>query len=289
MPITETQLTRRAKNLGSSDLPAICGVSPWTTAYDVWLDKTGRLEPLDDASAPLVVGTYMESAILDWASRDGGLGALRRNQERRVAGTPILCHIDAVLAGGDPVEVKTAGLFGPLAPEWGEPGTDEIPDSVTIQCHAHMLATDADVCHVAALLGGRGLVLYAVPLTATLGAALIARAAEFWALVESDTPPPQTLPTLEAIKRVRREPSSVVSLDWSAVQTYESLQANAKAAAQAADDAKRVVLAALGTAEAGDLPNGRRVTYYEQTRKAYAVKETTSRVMRITKPKESKT
>ena len=39
MPITEKQRLARMKKLGSSDAPAILGVSPWKTATDVYWEK----------------------------------------------------------------------------------------------------------------------------------------------------------------------------------------------------------------------------------------------------------
>ena len=37
-------LAERRSGIGGSDIAAILGLSPWKTAVDVWLDKTGQRE-----------------------------------------------------------------------------------------------------------------------------------------------------------------------------------------------------------------------------------------------------
>jgi len=41
MALTTEQREIRRRYLGSSDIAAIFGMSPWKSAYDVWLEKTG--------------------------------------------------------------------------------------------------------------------------------------------------------------------------------------------------------------------------------------------------------
>ena len=55
---------RRARGLGGSDAAAVVGMSPWKTANDLWLEKTGAKEPPDLSDNPLIEqGKRMESAI----------------------------------------------------------------------------------------------------------------------------------------------------------------------------------------------------------------------------------
>ena len=47
MPITDEQRERRKTRLGSTDIAAILGVDHFRTAYDVYLEKTDKLEEIE--------------------------------------------------------------------------------------------------------------------------------------------------------------------------------------------------------------------------------------------------
>ena len=67
MPATETQLEQRRSRLGSSDIAAILGVDTHKNAYDVWLDKTGKLIPEPESeNDPRYAGKLIEPAS-SWA------------------------------------------------------------------------------------------------------------------------------------------------------------------------------------------------------------------------------
>ena len=273
----------RTHFIGASDVPAILGLSPWRTAYEVWLEKTGRLEDKAE-SAAMSAGKKLEAAVLDWAEEQ--LGPLKRDVTAAIPTTPILCHPDAMTQGGQPVEAKTSGITGRLYGEWGEPGTDEIPDYYVIQCLVQLEACKAEVCHVPALLGGRGFVLYRVPASSSLQQHIVEHCCQWWNKhVEGDTPPPlERLPELEVLKRVRRVPEKVIRFeDAQVVERWLEAKERLRAATVEAEEAQAAVLYALGDAVAAELPDGRLLTYFEQRRKGYYVKESTFRVLRLIK------
>ena len=60
-------LEQRKHGVGGSEVAAIMGLSPWKTATQLWLEKTGRIEPADLSEKPYVAfGTIMEPVIGDW-------------------------------------------------------------------------------------------------------------------------------------------------------------------------------------------------------------------------------
>lgn len=60
-------LEQRRHGVGGSDVAAIMGLSPWRTPAEVWMEKTGRVEPQDLSDRPNVVfGNIMEPVIADW-------------------------------------------------------------------------------------------------------------------------------------------------------------------------------------------------------------------------------
>lgn len=58
----EQWLAERRTGIGGSDIAAILGLSPWRTAVDVWLDKTGRSGPGEETEA-MRIGTELEDYV----------------------------------------------------------------------------------------------------------------------------------------------------------------------------------------------------------------------------------
>jgi putative phage-type endonuclease len=212
MPITEQQRIERRKSLGSSDMAAVLGLDPWKNAHDVWLDKTGQIEDLKENEA-MRAGTEFEDGVLNWAEKEE-LGELERNVTVPAIGFPIVSNLDAkIIKNGRPVEAKTSGLFGPLMAGWGDAGSDVVPDHIIVQTHVHMLCTDREVCYVPTFLGGRGFVMYYVYRDKDVLDAIMDKSIEFWdQYVVKKAPPPDIMPTLPVIKRMRREPNKVVDI-----------------------------------------------------------------------------
>ena len=271
----------RTAFLGASDVAAALGLSPWTTPYELWARKTGRLtEPADGES--LRVGTALEPELLAWAEKQ--LGPLQKAPEVPLEGTPIVTHPDALTEEGDPVECKTTGVVGPVYGQWGEPGTDQIPEYYLVQCLVQLAATGGQVCHVPVLLGGQGFRMYQVPRHEELQQQIIERACRWWeAHVVADQPPESSEPPpLSVLKRLRREPEKVIQLERTdLVEAWLEAKERAREAQKAAEAAQAALVAALGDAEAAELPDGRQVTYFEQKRREYVVPAGSFRVLRI--------
>ncbi len=265
-------------------MAAIMGLSPWASAYDIWLKKTGQVEDVEPNKS-MLAGTRFEEGVLQFAQDE--LGPLTRNQYRSAPEHHLATHIDAVLKEtGEPVECKTAGLFGPLSPEWGEPGTDEIPIAYIIQAHVHMICIVEGTCHVPAFLGGRGFVRYLVERDNDLSHHIIVAATEFWTKNVMPRVPPEGQPSLEVVKLLKREPNKVVPIDPGLLVSYQLAKAVQKAAKQGFEERAAALLAALGDAECGDAGDEGMVTYLERQRKGYTVEPTTYRQLTLKKRKE---
>ena len=138
--LTDEDLERRRKGIGASDVAAILGVSPWRSPWDVWADKTGRLQPWEGNEATKI-GQYLESSVLSYA--EAQVGDLERNIRVERPGTPIVATLDArTIKEGIPVEVKTAGMTGPLHGDWGDAMTDHVPDHICSRCIRNCFARE---------------------------------------------------------------------------------------------------------------------------------------------------
>jgi predicted phage-related endonuclease len=220
-------------------------------------------------------GLRFEGGVLDWAERQ--IGPIVRNPQNITRSRPdlhLFSNVDAVLRDGElPIEAKTAGLFGPLVGSWGDENTDQVPDHVYVQAHVHMLCVGGDghapQCFVPAFLGGRGFVMFVVPRSSGLSEMISQAAVEFWERnVIQRIPPSDSLPTLDMVKRVRREPKKIVPVDPILVANYLTQKASLEEAKKAEAESRRELLAALGDAEAGDAGTEGTFTYMRQTRRS---------------------
>lgn len=267
--ITEQQRLARRNHLGSSDAPAVVGLSPWRTPADVYYSKV--YESDDQTTEAMETGNRLEPAILDFAAERLGV-ALRRNVSLVSGGRDegiLAANLDALVADRD--EAVEAKYVGPTAAaEWGSDGTDEVPDHVNLQVQHQMYVADLDRVWVAAAIAGYRLEwrLYVVPRSAAIIGALVDREIEFWRRhVTPRCPPESSAPSIEVLKLLRRTPGSCVDLGEEAAALWlqrEFAAEQRKNANADYEDATAKLLAMLGESEAGRLPDGRMLTYLSQ-------------------------
>ncbi len=254
--LTADQIELRKKGLGASDMAAVMGLDPYRSAGDVYLEKTGQLTELEETPA-MQLGNLMEGGILDYAELQ--LGPLKRNVYVKgpdFENIPIASNLDAqIITDPDPVEAKAYGIFR-RDDRWGDEETDYVPNGVLIQCLTQIYCTERDKCHIAALLGGRGLQMFLVERNERMIKLILKAAIEFTECVRTKTPPPDSVPHLEVLKRVRREPEKVVDVASKLVQAWLDAKEANKEAEGEKEEAQAKLIAALGDAEAGRCPLG---------------------------------
>lgn len=282
--------TDRQTRLHSTDVSAILGLSPYTTDHTVWLEKTGRIDPWKGNSAT-DMGSRLEAPIVDLAESE--LGPMERQPLCIAQGLdfPLAATPDGrVIATGDVLDAKTSGIVGPLHGEWGDADSDVVPQYYLVQFSVQMLCAEADLHHTYALLGGRGVVRYRVNRDEDVTREIVERCGRWWHLhIDKGIEPTLTEPMpLEIIKRLRRQPSKTVELFDDAalaVAEYEAAKAVKSAAEKTCEVAQSKLIAMLGDAECGQLPDGREVCYLTQNRKGYTTLDTSFRVLRVRKGK----
>lgn len=193
--------------LGGSDMAGLLGLSPWATPLSIYARVVSALEgrPLkDEDSSPKRRGRHLEWAVMNLYEAETGYLVMRGPASEPLARPYQRMSLDAVAyttTNADDrrvVEVKTAGLSE--IRQWGETGTDAIPQGYLFQCTwylGHALRTqmvDLPTADVAALVAG-DLRVYHVPYDAELFAMLEATAERFWVdHVLPRRPPPVTEP-----------------------------------------------------------------------------------------------
>jgi putative phage-type endonuclease len=265
----------------------VLGLSPWKSAWTVWAEKVGLIEPWNGNEATRA-GKRLESAILDHAEEDLGT-TLERNLVCWAPDTlPIAATLDARIPHGAPVEAKTSGIVGPVYGHWGDADSDEIPDVYLIQVSVQMLCTAAEFAWLFALLGGRGIVRYRVQRDDAVLRQIGEFCGDWWQRhVVGGIEPERTDPVpLDVVKRMRRTPNKTIEFDdvtTELVTAWEEAKAARRGTEKAVDDLQSEILLRLGDAEMAVLQDGREFSYMLQERKGYTVEPGTMRVARIRK------
>jgi putative phage-type endonuclease len=204
----EAWLAERRTGIGGSDIAAILGLSPWKTAVDIWLDKTGQKtdEIVGDPEA-MRWGSLLEDVIAREYSERTERSLQRVNRIlRHPAHEWAIGNIDrAVVADGSRVrvsedggtllgaqgllEVKTASAF--RSSDWGRDGDDDaVPVHYQAQVMWYLGITGQPWCDVAALIGGQRMIVRRIERDGETIAAMLERAEEFWRKhVLTRTPP----------------------------------------------------------------------------------------------------
>lgn len=285
MSMTEEELERRRHVVGASEVGVLFGLPSFggRTVSDLWFEKKFGTVRSNGTSEAAELGLKLEPIILESAEKRLGMQIVDR-QKWVVVGTNGATLDGRVIGEGPIVEAKTSGIVGPSKlSEWGEDGSDEIPDAYLLQVQAQMLVTGADLAYLAALIGGRGFSMFEIPAAAQLQDGIRRKSEEFILSLQSDVAPAEP-PQLDTLKRIRREPNKIVDIPQELAERFEEAKATAKESEEAKEAAQRALLAALGNAEGGRCRWGM-FTYYEQTThyKAKAASETTFRVLRFKK------
>jgi putative phage-type endonuclease len=172
--------------LGGSDVAAILGYSPYRSPFDVWTEKTGRTSRYTNTMSEAAEwGQLLEDVVAKKyaVNRDRvlmGDGRERFAHEHMswVTGRPDRRSFDAKLNDPRILEVKTTARH--KRDEWGDPGSSDVPDRVSVQSQWYLLLTGLDVCDVAVLFGGQEYAEYTLKADAEVQAFLLAEAGKFW-------------------------------------------------------------------------------------------------------------
>jgi len=181
MTTHEQFLAERQTGIGGSDIAAILGISPWATPLDVYRNKLGLDET--EQTASMRRGIRLEPYILDAFEEEIGTTVFRdhpmaRHQDHHW----MLGHIDGWFeTDGDPqgVEAKSVGAWA-HRDEWGEPGTDEIPQHYLTQCHWYLTVTGWKRWHLTAWFGTDEVRNYVIDRDEDLSQGLIEAGDRFW-------------------------------------------------------------------------------------------------------------
>jgi putative phage-type endonuclease len=204
MTLTAEQTSIRSRGVGSSEIAAIVGISPFQSMHDVWMVKRGLAT--FEGNTMTRMGQRMEDAIAeeygDMMRSEGQPHELAnfRTTFRHPTEPWILASPDRLVSGKRRLaEVKNVGFRSMFA--WGS-GPQDIPDYYRLQVEWQLGVCDALTAtgapdeapieaHIVAWLGGCELRVYTIQRAPDLWEHLVNQARHFWHHhVLGNVPPP---------------------------------------------------------------------------------------------------
>lgn len=172
-------LRERKNYLGGTDLGAIAGLNPYRTALDVYLDKTSD-DIACETSPAMRWGNLLEDTIAkEYAEVTGQTIEIEPNTIYHPSMKFLGANIDRWVGDKEYVlECKTAGFT--RGKEWGEEGTDQIPESYLVQVAYYAAICAVPKVDIAVLIGGQDFRIYTYERSKELEDKLIKIACNFW-------------------------------------------------------------------------------------------------------------
>lgn len=148
-------LQERAKGIGGSDAGIILGLNKYRTAFELWLEKTGQVDPIEIDNEAIYWGNEMENVVAKEFEKRTGKKVRRSNfMYSHPDHSFIKANIDRLVVGESALlECKTASAY--LAKEWEG---DEIPSTYLVQVQHYLGVTDKEKAYIAVLVGGNNFV-----------------------------------------------------------------------------------------------------------------------------------
>lgn len=259
-------LEERRKGIGGSDVAPICGLSPWKTAYEVWLEKTGDGSGSSEPNEAMKYGLMMEGVLRQWYSDETGLIV---RLPRSILVHPVhefmLANVDGITEDRV-VEIKTARS----SKDWGEPGSDEIPAYYRTQVEHYLMVTGFELADVVVSFAGSMPVIYTVEADGELQEMLIEKERDFWRMVQERTPP-DPVSYSDMVARFRRSVAASVTASEKclmAIEWLKAARANIKREQEDEESYKALIMGEMGEAEALVDPAGKMLVTWKLSKPA---------------------
>ena len=148
----EEWLRWRTKGIGGSDVSVIAGVNPFRSIFQLWLEKTGQVEPEETENDNTHFGNVLEPVIKREFSKRTGLKVRAKRALLQSEEYPfMLADLDGVIYENGKMNLFEAKTASAYKQEIWEKG---IPEEYVLQVQHYMAVTGAEKTYLAALVGG---------------------------------------------------------------------------------------------------------------------------------------
>ena len=152
----EEWLTLRKQGIGGSDAGAVCGLNPYVSPMDVYMDKMTEVIPEQDRdNEAMRLGRDLEQYVAERFCEETGLKVRRSNNMYVHPEYPfMLADVDRLIVGKENgligLECKTASPYS--ADKWKD---GKVPAHYLAQCYHYMAVLNAKAWYIAVVIYGR--------------------------------------------------------------------------------------------------------------------------------------
>ena len=266
---------RRQESLGGSDIGTLMGLNKYTTPHQLWLEKTGRVQPWSGNAAthwgqilePVIAKEYEEVSGQKLVLCDG----LQISQIPYLVGSPDRIVLDpadqtkaVAIWEGKTTRGNTAtddiDEDGRAIMLWGKgdvydeahnlvQADSQIPDSYLLQVHTYMLLTGIYTTKLSCLLSTSDFRTYTIDFDESLALEILKQAREWWVrhILHDEEP----MRTERDLKHIQQEPTKVVASDdiKQKLIQFETLKKDAKTLDTKIQSLKDEIINFVGTNE----------------------------------------
>lgn len=174
----EEWLKWRTEGIGGSDVSVIFGINPYRSIFQLWMEKTGQIEPEERETEYTHFGTVLESVVKQEFMRRTGLKVrAKRALLQSDKYSFMLADLDGVIYEDGMMNIFEAKTASEYKREVWEEG---VPEEYILQVQHYMAVTGARRTYIAALVGGNHFIYHVVERDEKLIALIIQREKEFW-------------------------------------------------------------------------------------------------------------
>lgn len=261
-------LAQRPTFIGASEAHDVCIGDPLKT----YLRKTGFLGD-EPASLQMRMGNMAEPMIRELYETEG-YGRIADTQIfLRSPSDPFIgATLDGIREDGELAEWKLVNAF--RRDEFGDPGSEDIPEKIYFQAQQQMFCFGARKCDVAVFFGSLEFAVFPIHRSQAVIDGMLPIEAAFWRQVESRLPPDATSRTdADLLAALYPWCEGFVMLPehlGPIVDQYVATGITENEAKKERQGLRSLILAALGEAATGELPDGRTVNRSIVNVKAHA-------------------
>ena len=266
----EAWIEARKGSIGGSDAAAIVGLNPYKSAYALWAEKSGQVEPEDISMKEAVrLGHELEPYVAKRFTEITGKKVRRENYILKNTEYPWAhANVDRMVIGEKAgLECKTTSAMSLSKFKNGE-----YPAQYYVQCVHYLAVTGLDRWYLCVLIGNQEVRVFVIERDEDEIAALMDMEYQFWAQMDARIAPTPdgSKSTSEVLAQLYQDEGGECDLTPFAatLREYMELKAQIKDLTAKCDGLGNQIKEYMGTASkgcAGDF----RVSYGSQTRRTF--------------------
>lgn len=301
----EEWLALRRGYIGGSDAAAVVGLSPFSSPYQVWAEKTGKIPPFEGNLATQV-GTYLEDFVARLWSDETGRKVQRDNASLINDAYPwAIADIDRRVVGvNEGLEIKTTNS---LAMKHFANG--EFPAQYYVQCMHYMavLGPEWKRWHLAVLIGNSEFKTFVIDRDEDEIAALMEAERAMMERIQNDEPPEAQDGDGATLERMFPQEQKGLEVDLTpvmdAIREYCDFKSRIREFERLKNDAASRIKEYMKDAEFGVTGDGYKVSWRQQSSGSFdaemfaklhknidirdCYKYSVSRILRVNEPKKN--